>query len=49
MNCEDSAAAAPHLNGNYAVVEQIKVNPEGADVSDKLKALLRIAGKVQQS
>ena len=32
-----SAAAAAHLNGNYAVVEQIKGNPEGADVSDKLK------------
>ena len=44
-----SAAAAAHLNGNYAVVEQIKGNPEGADVSDKLKALLRIAGKVRQS
>lgn len=25
-----------------------KVNPEGAEVSDKLKALLTIAGKVQQ-
>jgi uncharacterized peroxidase-related enzyme len=44
-----SAAAAAHLNGNYAVVEQIKVNPEGANVSAKLKALLSIAGKVQQS
>jgi uncharacterized peroxidase-related enzyme len=44
-----SAAAAAHLNGNYDLVEQIKVNPESADVSDKLKALLNIAGKVQQS
>src|SRR5271154_7200428 len=44
-----SAAAAAHLNGNYDLVEQIKVNPEAADVSDKLKALLNIAGKVQQS
>src|SRR5271170_800204 len=43
-----SAAAAAHLNGNYDLVEQIKVNPEGAEVSDKLKALLTIAGKVQQ-
>ena len=43
-----SAAAAAHLNGNYDLVEQIKVNPEGAAVSDKLKALLAIAGNVQQ-
>lgn len=43
-----SAAAAAHLNGNYDLVEQIKVNPERAAVSDKLKALLQIAGKVQQ-
>jgi uncharacterized peroxidase-related enzyme len=42
-----SAAAAAHLNGNYELVEQIKVNPEDAGVSDKLKALLTIAGKVQ--
>ena len=44
-----SAAAAAHLNGNYDLVEQIKINPDGAAVSDKLKALLAIAGKVQQS
>jgi uncharacterized peroxidase-related enzyme len=43
-----SAAAAAHLKGNYDLVEQIKVNPEHAAVSDKLKALLAIAGKVQQ-
>jgi uncharacterized peroxidase-related enzyme len=43
-----SAAAAAHLDGNYDLVEQIKVNPEAAAVSDKLKALLAIAGKVQQ-
>jgi uncharacterized peroxidase-related enzyme len=42
------AAAAAHLNGNDDLVEQIKVNPEAAAVSDKLKALLAIAGKVQQ-
>src|SRR5271170_140176 len=41
-----SAAAAAHLNGNYDLVERIKVNPEDADVSEKLKALLTIAGKV---
>jgi uncharacterized peroxidase-related enzyme len=43
-----SAAAAAHLNGNYDLVEQIKVDPERAGVSDKLKALLTIAGNVQQ-
>jgi uncharacterized peroxidase-related enzyme len=43
-----SAAAAAHLNGNYDLVEQAKSNPETAGVSGKLKALLAIAGKVQQ-
>src|SRR5450432_4710319 len=43
-----SAAAAAHLNGNYDLVEKIKMNPETAAVSDKLKALLAIAGKVQR-
>ena len=42
-----SAAAAAHLKGDYDVVEQIKTNPDAAPVSDKLKALLTIAGKVQ--
>ncbi len=42
-----SAAAAAHLKGDYDVVEQIKTNPDVAPVSDKLKALLAIAGKVQ--
>jgi uncharacterized peroxidase-related enzyme len=43
-----SAAAAAHLNGNYDLVEAAKTNPQTAEVSDKLKALLAIAGKVQQ-
>jgi uncharacterized peroxidase-related enzyme len=43
-----SAAAAAHLNGDYDLVEQAKTNPETAPVSNKLKALLTIAGKVQQ-
>jgi uncharacterized peroxidase-related enzyme len=43
-----SAAAAAHLDGNYELVEQIKLRPEEANISGKLKALLRIAGKVQQ-
>jgi uncharacterized peroxidase-related enzyme len=43
-----SAAAAAHLKGDYDLVEQIKVNPEVAVVSDKFKSLIAIAGKVQQ-
>ena len=43
-----SAAAAAHLNGNYDLVEQAKIDPERVGVSDKLKALLTIAGKVQK-
>lgn len=43
-----SAAAAHHLNGNYDVVEAVKRDYQSAPVSPKLKALLNIAGKVQQ-
>jgi uncharacterized peroxidase-related enzyme len=43
-----SAAAAAHLDGNDEFVEQVTVNPQAAGVSEKLKALLTIAGKVQQ-
>lgn len=43
-----SAAAAAHLHGDYHLVEQVKTRPETAAVSDKLKALLAVAGKVQQ-
>jgi uncharacterized peroxidase-related enzyme len=42
-----SAAAAAHL-GDMFVVDQVKANYRAAPVSDKLKALLAIAGKVQQ-
>ena len=47
--CQSShgAAAACHL-GNAAVVEQVKTDFQVAPVSDKLKALLAIAGKVQK-
>jgi uncharacterized peroxidase-related enzyme len=47
--CQTShgAIAAHHLNGDEDLVEQIKCDPEAAQVSPKLKALLRIAGKVQ--
>ena len=46
-----SAAAAEHLGGgeaDYALLEAVKADPAAADVSPKLKALLGIAGKVQQ-
>jgi uncharacterized peroxidase-related enzyme len=43
-----SAAAAAHLGGNYDLVDCIKVDPEAAEISSKMKALLNIAGKVQK-
>jgi uncharacterized peroxidase-related enzyme len=42
------AIAAYYLNGNEGTVAQLKRDPSSADVSDKLKALLVIAGKVQK-
>jgi uncharacterized peroxidase-related enzyme len=41
------AIAAHHLSGNEALVQCVKLDPENAEVSEKLKALLTIAGKVQ--
>ncbi|MGA2535468.1 MAG: peroxidase-related enzyme [Terracidiphilus sp.] len=41
------AAAASHL-GDEVVVKQVKADFQTAPISDKLKALLVIAGKVQQ-
>src|SRR6201998_201439 len=48
--CQKShgAAAACHL-GSSEIVKQVKTDFETAPVSPKLKALLAIAGKVQQS
>jgi uncharacterized peroxidase-related enzyme len=43
------AAAAHHMGGDYSVVDAVKRDVETAPVSAKLKALLRIAGKVQES
>jgi uncharacterized peroxidase-related enzyme len=43
------AAAAHHMNGNYAVVDAVKRDYSSAPVSPKLKALLAIAAKVQVS
>lgn len=42
------AVAAAQLDNGEALVEKVKVDWLNADVSPKLKALLNIAGKVQQ-
>lgn len=48
--CQTShgAIAAYHLGGNEQLVLDVKSDFENANISDKLKALLNIAGKVQQ-
>jgi len=48
--CQTShgAAAAAHLGTNSGIVEQVKHDFLRAQISDKLKALLAIAGQVQQ-
>jgi len=43
------AIAAHHLDGNEDLVDAVKHNFSGAEISAKLKALLVIAGKVRQS
>ena len=43
------AVARAHLGDDASLVEQVAHDPDSAPVSDKLKALLRIAAKVQQS
>jgi uncharacterized peroxidase-related enzyme len=49
--CQSShrAAAAHHLDGNYELVDAVRGDYLTAAVSPKLKALLTIAGKVQQN
>ena len=42
------AIAVCYLDGNNELVEQVKKDYAGADISDKLKALLDIAGSVQK-
>ena len=42
------AIAAAHLDGNEELVRCVKVDFEQAPISEKLKALLAIAGKVQK-
>jgi uncharacterized peroxidase-related enzyme len=48
--CRDShrAAAAHHLDGDYGLVDAVRDDYQTAPISPKLKALLTIAGKVQQ-
>jgi len=43
------AVAAHHLGGDEALVRDVKCDPQGAAISDKLKALLVIAGKTAES
>ena len=42
------AAAAEHLAGNYELIDRIKQNFGTAEISEKIRALLAIAGKVQK-
>ena len=42
------AVAAASLNGDEALVKKVKVDFENAEIPEKLKALLAIAGKVQR-
>jgi uncharacterized peroxidase-related enzyme len=42
------AIAAHHLGGDEALVASVKCDPDRAAVSDKMKALLAIAGKVAE-
>jgi len=43
------AIATCYLNGDQSTVDAIRTDYQNAPVSEKLKSLLRIAGKVQQS
>jgi uncharacterized peroxidase-related enzyme len=42
------AAAAEHLGGDYDLIDCVKHDYGTAEISDKLKSLLAIAGKVQK-
>ena len=48
--CQQShgAIAVCYLDGDNELVEQVKKDYQNADISDKLKALLTIAGSVQK-
>jgi uncharacterized peroxidase-related enzyme len=46
--CQTShGAAAAHMSKDWGLVDQVKRDFASADISEKLKALLTIAGKVQ--
>ena len=47
--CSHGAVAAYRLGGDHELVATVERDPESAPVSEKLKALLAIAGKVQRS
>jgi uncharacterized peroxidase-related enzyme len=42
------AAAAEHMGGNYELIDQVKSNYAAAEIPEKMKALLAVAGKVQK-
>ena len=42
------AIAAADLGGDEVLVQRVKADPQQAVISDKLKSLLRLAGKVQR-
>lgn len=42
------AAAAEHMGGKYELIDEVKSNYAAAQIPEKLKALLAIAGKVQK-
>jgi uncharacterized peroxidase-related enzyme len=42
------AAAAEHLGGDYDLIDRVKRDYASAEISDKLKSQLAIAGKVQK-
>jgi hypothetical protein len=42
------AAAAEHLGGNYDLIDRVKRDYASEEISDRLKSLLAIAGKVQK-
>ncbi len=43
-----SAFAAEQLDGGMALVDEVKLDPSSAPISDKLRALLAIAAKVKE-
>lgn len=43
------AAAAHHFDGNLELIDKIKQGPDAMTLSPKMKALLQIAAKVQES